>query len=212
MIMCPNLQNPEVAKEFNELKEATSEKAAYHIWSANKGNNIDKAPNGAESILFNQILKLTNNDRAEAIRVKSKIYRRDFINWFGDWTDEDALSSKAVDLNGEPIMVWHGTDKLFDTFEVDSNNERGRHLFHDKNSFFFTDRQDKALKYKGAYTIPVYLNMRTVGKSDMTSGKFKTTNEYIDNENSLIKNDKYDSAIFVRYDKEGDNNGFEPTT
>lgn len=212
MIMCPNLQNPEVAKEFNELKEATSEKAAYHIWSANKGNNIDKAPNGAESILFNQILKLTNNDRAEAIRVKSKIYRRDFINWFGDWTDEDALSSKAVDLNGEPIMVWHGTDKLFDTFEVDSNNERGRHLFHDKNSFFFTDRQDKALKYKGAYTIPVYLNMRTVGKSDMTSGKFKTTNEYIDHENSLIKNDKYDSAIFVRYDKEGDNNGFEPTT
>lgn len=212
MIACPNLSNPDVAREFEELKNATSEKAAYHIWSANNGNSIDKAPNGAESILFNQILKLTNNDRAEAIRVKSKIYRRDFINWFGDWTDEDALSSKAVDLNGEPIMVWHGTDKLFDTFEVDNNNERGRHLFHDKNSFFFTDRQDKAFKYKGAYTIPVYLNMRTVGKSDMTSDKFKTVNEYVDYENSLIKNDKYDSAIFVRYDKEGDENGLIPTT
>jgi len=41
------LSNPQVAREFNELKEATSEKAAYHIWSANNGNSIDKAPNGA---------------------------------------------------------------------------------------------------------------------------------------------------------------------
>jgi hypothetical protein len=109
-------------------------------------------------------------------------------------------------------MVWHGTENLFDTFEVDTDNKHGSHLVHDKNSFFFTDRQDKAFKYRGAYTIPVYLNMRTVGKSDMTSGKFKTVNEYTDYENSLIRNNKYDSAIFVRYDKEGDNNGFTPTT
>ena len=49
MIMCPNLKNPDVAREFNELKEATSKQAAYHIWSLNNGNAIDKAPNGAES-------------------------------------------------------------------------------------------------------------------------------------------------------------------
>ena len=47
--ICPNLSNPDVAREFNELKEATSEKAAYAIWSLNNGNAIDKAPNGAES-------------------------------------------------------------------------------------------------------------------------------------------------------------------
>lgn len=212
MIICPNLHIPQVAKEFNELKEATSEKAAYHIWSANNGNSIDKAPNGAQSILFDQLLQQTKGNRVEAIRIKSKIYQRDFTNWFGDWVNDPEHSSKAVDANGEPMIVWHGTDSLFDTFEVDEDNTRGRHLFHDKNSFFFTDRQDKALKYKGKYTIPVYLNMRTVGKSDMTSGKFRTANEYIDYENSLIKNDKYDSAIFVRYDKEGDNDGFTPTT
>jgi len=56
MIVCPNLSNPEVAREFEELKNATSEKAAYHIWSANNGNNIDKAPSGAKSILFEQLL------------------------------------------------------------------------------------------------------------------------------------------------------------
>ena len=47
MIICPILHLPDVAREFNEIKAATSEKAAYHIWSANNGNGIDKAPNGA---------------------------------------------------------------------------------------------------------------------------------------------------------------------
>jgi hypothetical protein len=54
--------------------------------------------------------------------------------------------------------------------------------------------------------------MREIGNSDMTSGKFRTVNEYREYENGILKNDKYDSAIFVRYDKEGDNHGFTPTT
>jgi hypothetical protein len=45
--ICPNLSNPDVAREFDELVEATSEKAAYAIWSLNNGYAIDKAPNGA---------------------------------------------------------------------------------------------------------------------------------------------------------------------
>jgi len=46
-IICPNFSNPDVARDFNELVEATSEKAAYAIWSLNNGYAIDKAPNGA---------------------------------------------------------------------------------------------------------------------------------------------------------------------
>ena len=41
-----------MAREFNELVQATSEQAAYHIWSLNNGNAIDRAPNGAPSKLF----------------------------------------------------------------------------------------------------------------------------------------------------------------
>ena len=67
MIMCPNFSNPEVAREFEELKNATSEAAAYHIWSLNNGNAIDKAPNGAESKLFANLLDKFNGDRISAI-------------------------------------------------------------------------------------------------------------------------------------------------
>ena len=41
---------------FEELKNATSEAAAYHIWSLNNGNGIDKAPNGEPSKLFSDLL------------------------------------------------------------------------------------------------------------------------------------------------------------
>ena len=86
MIICPNFSNPEVAREFEELKNATSEAAAYHIWSLNNGNAIDKAPNGAQSRLFQTLLEYYKGDRTKAIQAKAKVYGNSFLNWFGDWT------------------------------------------------------------------------------------------------------------------------------
>lgn len=71
MIICPNLKHPDVAREFNEIVQATSEKAAYHIWSANNGNGIDRAPNGAHSVLFDKLLVVTGGNRKDAIRLKA---------------------------------------------------------------------------------------------------------------------------------------------
>lgn len=85
-IICPNLKNKEVAREFEELKNATSEAAAYHIWSLNNGNGIDKAPNGEPSKLFSDLLEHYNGDRVAAIQAKARTYSESFKNWFGDWT------------------------------------------------------------------------------------------------------------------------------
>ena len=52
MIACPLMSNPDVARDFNQLKEVVGEKAAYDIWSKNNGNNIETAPNGEPSILY----------------------------------------------------------------------------------------------------------------------------------------------------------------
>ena len=108
MILCPNLKNPEVARVFDELKQATSEQAAYHIWSLNNGNAIDKAPNGAESKLFQTLLEHYNGDRTKAIQAKAKTYCNSFLTWFGDWINDAENASKVVDENSEPLMVWHG--------------------------------------------------------------------------------------------------------
>lgn len=86
-IICPNLKNKEVAREFEELKNATSEAAAYHIWSLNNGNGIDKAPNGEPSKLFSDLLEHYNGDRVAAIQAKARTYSNSFRDWFGDWTN-----------------------------------------------------------------------------------------------------------------------------
>lgn len=99
-IICPNLKNKEVAREFEELKNATSEAAAYHIWSQNNGNGIDKAPNGEPSKLFSDLLEHYNGDRVAAIQAKARTYSKSFKKWFGDWTGNvsiDIDSKDAID-------------------------------------------------------------------------------------------------------------------
>lgn len=93
MAICPNLSNPQVAKEFNELKQAIGEKAAYHVWSLNNGNNIDMAPNGEPSILFQVLLENADGNRIEAIRLKANTLTPKFVERFKN-TD--------ADVNGEP--------------------------------------------------------------------------------------------------------------
>ena len=96
-MICPNLKNPQVAQEFNELVSAVGERAAYDIWNQNNGNSIDLAPNGAKSKLFSDLLSYFNNDRPSAIQAKAKVFSNEFKTWFGD--------SKVIDRNGEPLIV-----------------------------------------------------------------------------------------------------------
>lgn len=153
-IICPNLKNEEVAREFEELKNATSEAAAYHIWSLNNGNSIDKAPNGEPSKLFSDLLEHYNGDRVAAIQAKARTYSKSFRNWFGDWTGNvsaDIDSGDAIDYlystNTELSKVgskeeyaqyvnsiypnslinsiyWHGTDS--DLFQGVENTKKGK--------------------------------------------------------------------------------------
>ena len=175
MIICPNISNPEVAKEFNELKSALmaadpkhGEAMAYQVWSLNNGNAIDKAPNGAESQLFKSLVDYYEGDRSKAIVAKAKTYSTNFLKWFGNWTGEkDALPeyeqteiSKVVDENGEPLVVWHGS-RVSDSIEE-----------FQKNNTFFADRYT-AFSYtpfdaenEMDYMYPVFLSIKNPKRID----------------------------------------------
>ena len=154
MLICPNMSNPDVAREFNELKSALmaadpkhGEAMAYQVWSLNNGNAIDKAPNGAESQLFKSLVDYYEGNRSKAIITKAKTYSTNFLKWFGNWTGEkDALPeyeqtevSKVVDENGEPLVVWHGGSmtRVFDTTgrNVSTGIKKG-----DVGSYFTTSK------------------------------------------------------------------------
>jgi len=68
---CPN----KASKEFKELAGIFGEDKAYFLWMRNKGNHLDKAPNGADSKLFNTLLEQFDGNRQKALLAKSRIYR-----------------------------------------------------------------------------------------------------------------------------------------
>lgn len=114
IIECPNLANPEVKQEFDELISVLGEKAAYAAWALNDGNMIDRAPNGAPSILFQSLLSKNKNDRTAAIREKAEIYKKSFNSWFTKLGDE--AKELFTDANGEPL-----TEVLDEDFKSISN-------------------------------------------------------------------------------------------
>ena len=59
-----------------------------------------KAPNG----------KPTNLSEDNWLFVRTAAFK----NWFGDFENRPETSSKVVDENGEPLVVYHGSDKLKD--------------------------------------------------------------------------------------------------
>jgi hypothetical protein len=76
------------------------------------------APNGKPSNLTAEQYKLVRTPA--------------FIKWFGDFINDPANSSKIVDKNGEPLVVYHGTNsgkyndetETYDKFNIFKSEDR----------------------------------------------------------------------------------------
>ena len=129
----------------------------------NKENYL-KAPNG-------NISKLTEY---QWILVRTPSFK----NWFGDWENDLENSSKVLDSNNEPLVVFHGTQQA--GFSCFDNSKR---TFYDEDlppigCSFFTDKYDVAKSYSGTLEVaeigknfhcgnyPVFLNLKNVEKYD----------------------------------------------
>lgn len=108
--------------------------------------NFMKAPNGKD----------TNLTEEQWLMVRTKNFKK----WFGDWVNDPANSSKVVDENGEPLVVYHGTPNEFWSFDKDkigSTNDPG---FWGEG-FYFTSQEALAVHYaEGGRVLPVFLNIR----------------------------------------------------
>jgi hypothetical protein len=87
----------------------------------------------------------------------------EFKNWFGDWETDPENSSKVVDENGEPLLLYHGSPNKFDVF--DRKESRGGIL---ELGHFFSTNINLAKLY-GENIIPVFLNLRTIKRFDASA-------------------------------------------
>lgn len=88
--------------------------------------NID----GKERTVYN-----SNGDKI----AKSEKSLRNFYKWFGD--------SKIVDEQGRPLVVYHGSEAIFDTFDNTQDKTKTRQIGAELG-YFFTDKKSVAEKFR----------------------------------------------------------------
>ena len=114
-------------------KDAEAGQVAAETPTEAKGPAFQRvAPNGQPSKL--------NAKQYEQVRTP------EFKNWFGDWEANPESASKAVDENGEPLVLFHGTKAKFDQFEYNKMSWESR-LSQQGPGFYMTDNKKAASQY-----------------------------------------------------------------
>lgn len=83
-----------------------------------------------------------------------------FKAWFGDWENNPDEASKVVDDNGEPLVVYHGSESQFDEF--DTTKARAN---MDIQGMFFSPIQEEANDY-GENVRAFFLNIKNPADYD----------------------------------------------
>jgi hypothetical protein len=152
-----------------------------------------------ESVTRQQITRLAPNGKPSNLDEKqyNTVRTPQFKDWFGDWENDPANASKFVDENGEPQVVYHGTNVEFDQFDL----EQKRFGVHDKG-IFFTPELSAAKQY-GDIQMPVFLSAKTLDFSTMDrNDSFKQLRA---KENELLNNTTAEGVVLTTSDKEGSN-------
>ena len=160
-------------------------------------NSIDKlksggkldylAPNGKPSNLSKDQYKLVRTN--------------EFKQWFGDWEHDPENASKVVDENGEPLVVYHGTENDFNIFNI--KGKKGNRVL----GYFFTDNKEFSEIFGN--TKKYFINIRKIKKynSDFfykANIKENYENNYwIDLKRNLV-DDLYDGIVILKKDSFAD--------
>jgi len=104
-----------------------------------------KAPNGQP----------TNLTERQWLQVRTKAFKE----WFGDWQNDPENASKVIDENGEPLVVYHGTNSEFTKFrESRMKNDSLDPGFYGAG-IYFSNSTDVTEGY-GSIQMPVFLNIK----------------------------------------------------
>jgi hypothetical protein len=144
---------------------------------------MNLAPNGKKSNLTNEQYKLVRTPA--------------FKKWFGDWENSPQTASKVIDENGEPLVVYHGSNqKNIAEFKTITTKNIGA---------FFTENKALAKKYgKTLYAVfldikkPKVFNAEFANyHDDQTYYDYKLQEAFYETDNDGYK--KYDGFRYVNF-------------
>lgn len=127
---------------------------------------------------------------------RADINTPEFKAWFGD--------SKVVDEQGKPLVVYHGTNAVFDTFDY---KKIGKNYLQSEGGFFFSDKKNNY----GKINMPVYLSMKNpkivevydyaIEYFDDNRGDILREAWINDNDGIIVKSEnKIDKDLYLAFD------------
>lgn len=120
---------------------------------------------GKQSVEPNSILQQISQNRNSNSDSRNSLAKvtidKKFKNWFGDWEKDPLNASKVVDEDGKPLIVYHGTDADFESFDP-SKSRTGM----DIQGMFFSPWEIDAKGY-GKNLGKFYLNLRNPANEDI---------------------------------------------
>ena len=122
----------------------------------------------------------------------------EFKAWFGDWENDPENASKVVDENGEPMVVYHGTNNDFTIFKL----EKPTIAAYGQGYYFTNDKQFASNYARGqnAKILSLFLKIKNffeIYEDELPSGYEK----YSEMENNKgLSRDFTNKLVFNGYD------------
>lgn len=141
------------------------EQQRYHQEVASQKEEVRKKYEGTDQWMKAPNGEPTNLTEDQWLTVRTEAFK----NWFGDWENDPKNASKVVDENGEPLVVYHGTDAEFDVFDASKTRAN-----MDIQGNFFSPWKEDAQGY-GENVRAFFLNIKKPANS---STGYKALNTY----------------------------------
>lgn len=111
--------NAITTKEYHNLVEPISTET--DDYEQRLQSILDKAPRDSKGRLLAPNGEPSNLPE----RLYAQVRTKEFKDWFGDWQNDPENASKVVDENGEPRIVYHGSNQYgFDIFDPSHSDDK----------------------------------------------------------------------------------------
>jgi|GEM_PF-2303284 len=195
-----NLKGLEKVKFMQWANKLTPEDLTYMATSALRKADSNLRPQPPKGgVKFSKDALLAPNGKPSNLNAMqhAQVRTPEFKAWFGDWENDPQNASKVVDENGEPLVVYHGTDADFSEFmKKDAKHGRlggdGYYFAYDSNI-----SSGYAKKTNGVL-MPVFLNLKDPFYGNPFKLEEPRKSMVLDGEgdfDNVLKNAGFDSKI-----------------
>lgn len=110
------------------------------------------------------------------IKIENVTKTQQFKRWFGNWETHPETSSKVVNADGTPKVVYHGTNADFWTFSLANRGKNGDKL---GVGYYFVDNKSSAERY-GDRVIEAYLDIKKPASAEVMEISRKDWEKFLD--------------------------------